>query len=230
MSQDYERAESASGTNPLNTDSAKAWEELIESVGPAGLLVVIERRMSASLRRRLAAEDLLQETLMHAWRDRKAVQWRGLRSFRAWLLTIADNRIRDAATRESALKRGGDSPAIAFSAMPPESHSDPGIPSADALVDSATPSWIAAHKEHAGAIREALDRVPAELRDVIYLRLLEQHSAEETAARLGITPSAVRYRLRKGTEIYRNYLRAAIGSRTRATIPSSEAGADSAPS
>jgi DNA-directed RNA polymerase specialized sigma24 family protein len=34
-------------------------------------------------------EDVWHETLLMAWRDRNAFEWRGLSSFRRWLLEIA---------------------------------------------------------------------------------------------------------------------------------------------
>jgi DNA-directed RNA polymerase specialized sigma24 family protein len=58
--------------------------------------------MSRSLKARLRPEEILQESLLHAWRDRRQAEWRGLRAFRSWLLSIIDNRIRVVAVRESA--------------------------------------------------------------------------------------------------------------------------------
>nr|HPM25550.1 hypothetical protein [Phycisphaerae bacterium] len=68
--------------NPLLTDSPGAWDRLLEAVGPAALLAVIELRMSTALKRQYPAEDVLQEALLHAWRDRTRHEWRGVRSFR----------------------------------------------------------------------------------------------------------------------------------------------------
>src|SRR5436190_9319882 len=42
--------------NPLLADAPGAWDRLIESVGPASLLVVIEQRMSDALKRHLTPE------------------------------------------------------------------------------------------------------------------------------------------------------------------------------
>ncbi len=57
------------------------------------------------LKRQLSAEDIWQETLCMAWRDREKHRWQGPRSYRGWLLAIAKNRIRDAADRMDAKKR-----------------------------------------------------------------------------------------------------------------------------
>lgn len=78
--------------NPLLSDSSEAWSELIDAVEPASLLVVIGARMSKALKGRYTEEDILQDVLLYAWRDRRQCEWRGLRSFRSWLLSIIDHR------------------------------------------------------------------------------------------------------------------------------------------
>src|SRR5262249_6782117 len=96
------------GADPLRLpDAPEDWDRLIQGAGPASLLVFIESRMSETMRVRHAPEDILQEALLHAWRDRERCAWRGPKSFRAWLLAIIENRIRDAGAYESAQKRGG---------------------------------------------------------------------------------------------------------------------------
>jgi len=200
-----------SGANPLHSQNGRDWNALIEAVGPASLLVVIESRMSEALRRAHAAEDILQDALLHAWRDRQSCEWRGLRSFRSWLLSIIDNRIREAADRLSAAKRGGGRETVpAFPAMPSGASE-----SAWGPVDSSTPSRIAMFREQAQAIREALTQLPDELRDVVRLRLFDQLPLEEIAMRLSIGESAVRHRFRKGAELYERRLRALLASGTR---------------
>lgn len=197
-----------SGVNPLLSQNGRDWDALIEAVGPASLLVVIESRMSEPLRRAHAPEDILQDALLHAWRDRQACEWRGLRSFRSWLLSIIDNRIREAADRLSAAKRGGGREAVpAFPAMPSGASE-----SAWGPVDSSTPSRIAMFREQAHAIRAALQELPDDLRDVVRLRLFEQMALEEIASRLGIGESAVRHRFRKGAELYERRLRDLLAS------------------
>ena len=74
--------------DPSRFDSAEEWSRRIEAVGPASMLVVIGWRMSDALKKRMAPEDIWQETLLHAWRDRARFEWRGIKSFRVWLLKI----------------------------------------------------------------------------------------------------------------------------------------------
>jgi RNA polymerase sigma factor (sigma-70 family) len=189
---------------------------LIESVGPASLLVVIDSRMSGTLKKQLAPEDILQDALLHAWRDRARFEWRGLKSFRSWLLTIIDHRIRDAATREGAAKRGGGESPVPFSVL--ERGPSPGQAESHFAgpVASTTPSRLAIHKEQASAMHAALGAIPAELREIVRLRLFEQIGVKDVAQRLGIGVSAVRHRFRKGAEMYRRVLLSELASRSQA--------------
>lgn len=203
--------------NPLLRDSPPAWVELIEAVSPAALLVVIEARMSAALKARHSPEDILQEALLHAWRDRHSHEWHGQKVFRNWLLTIIDHRIRDLAVRESAQKRGGDRVETPFSSLRP-----PGGLAADSSdtaalpgMASTTPSRIAIYNETAAAMRAALRALPEEQREIVRLRLFEQLSVEEIAERLQLGPSAVRHRFRKGAELYEQQLRSKLASRSQ---------------
>jgi len=222
--EDVERSRdgSSEAPNPLLSPSPQAWERLIESVKPASLLLVIERRMSAGLKVAQTAEDILQEALLHAWRDRRQFEWRGIGSFRAWLLVIITHRIQDAADRTSADKRHGG-PVVSFSTLAGRgattTSAESGIPAG-----STTPSRLAAYREQAEVMRHALASLPEEFREIVGLRLFEQSPLEEIAARLGLGPEAVRHRFRKGSELYVRRLRAALAPR-----PSAEPEAQRAP-
>jgi RNA polymerase sigma-70 factor (ECF subfamily) len=207
--------------NPLRSDSAAVWDRLIEAVGPASLLVIINDRMSATLRKRLTPEDIWQETLLHAWRDRSQFDWRGLKSFRSWLLTIIDHRIRDAAAHEEAQKRGGGESPVAFSVLEPSGTESKQGHFAGPVV-STTPSRVAMYREQAGAMQAALNALPPELRDVVRLRLFEQLTMEEVANRLGIGVSGARHRFRKGVRIYQRRLLAELTTRSQ-VIPEENA-------
>lgn len=197
--------------NPLS--SPVAWNRLIESVKPASLLLVIERRMSSGLKGVQTPEDLLQDALLHAWRDRHQFEWRGLGSFRSWLLGIIDHRIHDAADRCSAQKRDAGGPVVAFSALggagATTTSAESGFPAS-----STTPSRLASYREQAEVMRRALDGLPEEFREIVGLRLFEQRPLEEIAARLGVGVEGVRHRFRNGSELYVRRLRAALGPRT----------------
>lgn len=205
--------------NSLADGSPQDWEALIESVNPAALLVLIEARLSPQLRGRVMAEDIWQESLLHAWRSRGEFAWCGLKSFRSWLVSIIENRIRDAVDRASAQKRGGGRAPLSLEEVAGPRDGDAERPSPAGLIGSTTPSRIAIFKEQAVAMRAALEQVPEELRDVVRLRLIEQLSSEEAAQRLGVDASTVRRRFRRGALLYERLLRAELTSRS--TSPAS---------
>ena len=214
------------GDNPLRSESPVAWDDLIQAAGPPSLLVVIESRMSAALRRRIAPEDIFQEALLHAWRDRARCEWRGVKAFRSWLLSIIDHRIRDAADREDAEKRGGGRAVVSINTGESGSFSGTGAGQPvmpPALVASTTPSRVAIYREQAQAMRAAIEALPDELREVVRLRLFEQRTIEQIAAQLSLGEAAVRHRFRKGAEAYQRRLTAALASRSHSPA------ADSAP-
>jgi RNA polymerase sigma factor (sigma-70 family) len=164
--------------------------------------------MGQRLLERMSAEDVLQDALAHAWRDRGSHVWHGNRAFRSWLLTIIDHRISDLADRENALKRGGGESGRYASAVLSELNC-PG--------NSTTPSRLVRHREQVSVIRSVLATLPADVRDVVQLRVFEQRTIEEIAASLNLGVSAVRHRVRKGTILYLRLLRRELGTRSGKT-------------
>lgn len=208
-------------TSPLLSGSPGAWDSLIESVGPASLLVVIESRMSPALRLQTSAEDILQEALMHAWRDRATCEWRGLKSFRSWLLTIIDHRIGHIVAAARTQKRGAGVRLTAFSAAGRSSTgSTTGGSGILGPAGSTTPSRLAIFREQAEAMRQALAELPEELGVVVRLRLFEQLTLDEVSRRLGLGLSVIRRRFGQGLEIYEKSLRQALFSRSQQPLPS----------
>jgi RNA polymerase sigma-70 factor (ECF subfamily) len=201
-----------SSSKPLWSESPEAWDRLIEAVGPASLLVVINARTSAKLKRVVTADDLFQSALLRAWRSRHDFQWRGLKSFRSWLLTIIDHCIRDAADHHEALKRGAGAWTVPFSALDNEDRS-----AASAFagpVTTTTPSRVAIYREQSLAMQAALHALPDEVRDVVRMRLFEQRTMQEIAETLGLGVSAVRHRFRSGAASYHRRLVTELASRS----------------
>ncbi len=181
------------------------WARLIEELNPASILVAIESRMGTVLRARVTPEDLWQETLLFAWRDRSRCMWQGLPAFRRWLLQVAQNRLLDLVDHENAEKR---SPAM--EAPPIHAGGDQSTSAALPwdVAGSTTPSRVAMMREEAAIMRQAVEQVPDGLREIVRLRYFEGLTNGEVAERLGLGLSAVKHRFRRGSEEYARCMRA----------------------
>jgi RNA polymerase sigma-70 factor (ECF subfamily) len=120
---------------------------------------------------RAAAEDVVQETLVRAWKHPEIlVNGRG--SVRGWLLTVARNLITDQVRAKAARPTEvAESPA-----NPPVTRDH-----ADAVVDTV-------------AIMAALDRLSGNHRDVLVELYFRGRSVTEAATVLGIPPGTVKSR------------------------------------
>lgn len=193
-------------------DDPGLFDRLIDRSGPASILVVIRARMSAALRQKTCPEDIWQETLAQAWQSRTATRWRGVTAFRRWLLSIAENRIRDVADHEGAAKRGAGVPHVSIHAG---ERGDAETHRGVALLASTTPSRVASHAEQAAIMQEVLGRLAESHREIVRLRLFEELEMAEVARRTGLGLAACKSRFRKGAAEYHRYLQAALGNRSR---------------
>lgn len=182
-------------TDPLHDDSPEAWDQLVRAIGPATMLACIGARLGDGLKARLSAEDIWQDALLVAWRSRAQCEWRGIRAYRRYMLSVIENRIRDSAGHFSAQKRGSGrlAASIENDSIPPP-------------VVSTTPSRVASYAEEASALRKALDELPEDLRAVVFLRIFEERSVKEVAEELELGESAVKHRLRRGAALFKERL------------------------
>ncbi len=144
-----------------------------------------------------------------AWRDREQHHWQGLRSYRAWLLGIAKNRIRDAAKSMDAKKRGGGQEVETFSSL---LASRDGSVSALLPPGSTTPSRAAGRTERAAVMEAALCSLPPELQEIVRLRFFEQLSTRRVAERLGMPLSTAKKYAYRGAALYRMKLKESLSS------------------
>jgi RNA polymerase sigma-70 factor (ECF subfamily) len=135
------------------------------------------------------AEDLVQETLLRAWRGRSAFEGRS--SARAWLYRIATNACLDALRRRShpvgsavpaGERVGGDGPATP---EPPTPHDrEPG-------------ETVAARETIEQAMRSIIDLLPARQRAVLILRDVYGWTAGASASHLDTTVAAANSALQR---------------------------------
>jgi RNA polymerase sigma-70 factor, ECF subfamily len=120
---------------------------------------------------RAAAEDVVQETLVRAWKHAATLsEERG--SVRGWLLTVARNIVTDRARAKAARPQ-----EVAESPATPPIERDHSQSVVDTMV-----------------VLEALGRVSPEHRDVLVELYYRGHSVNEAATALGIPPGTVKSR------------------------------------
>ncbi len=132
------------------------------------------------------AEDARQEALLKAYVNLDRFQGRS--RFSTWLMRIAMNEalmnLRKRNTRQVSLDEAVESndPKITAMQIP-----DPGE----------HPERLYARREMLETLTEAIESLQPQSRDVFVLREVEQFSTVETAKLLGVSPNAVKIRLRR---------------------------------
>lgn len=133
-----------------------------------------------------AAQDVAQEVCMAVLMALPAYQDRGL-PFEAFVYTIASRKLADA--QRSAMR----------SATPVAD-----VP--DGVDPAHGPEAAAVLNDEAGLAFALMERLPAQQREIITLRVAVGFSTEETAAALGMTPGAVRVAQHRGLTRLRSLL------------------------
>ena len=162
------------------------------------------------------AEDVVQETLLAAWRGLAGFEERA--SLRAWLYRIATNRCLN------ALRQRGRRPAVeeTMKAPPPTRYVEPSWlePYPDAMLPDLAPGPEARYERREAtqlAFVAGLQHLPERQRAALVLRDALGFSSEEVAAMLDVTPQSVKSALQRA--------RAAVTERVpeldRAPLPDS---------
>jgi RNA polymerase sigma-70 factor (ECF subfamily) len=133
------------------------------------------------------AEDLLQETLLLAYRS--LGQLTEPANFRSWLLTIAQNVLTDAARREARLKRSA----------PPRATT----PLAAVPANAPPPEEEAERAELRQRVLAVLRSLPEEYRLPLTLRYLVGAEYETISAQLGLSNGSLRGLLHRGLKMLR---------------------------
>ena len=146
------------------------------------LVVLIQCKLGPEWRGRLDAEDLVQETLLRAYRDLAGFTYRSPGSFVHWLSAIADHVIADAVRYQDREMRRAQE-IVRF-----RSASNPDGPEP---VDATTPSRVFAQEERLGRLLKTFDELPEQYREVLMLAKVEGLTIEEISERLGKPRQAV---------------------------------------
>jgi RNA polymerase sigma-70 factor (ECF subfamily) len=145
------------------------------------LAVLIRYKLGTQWRGKLDPDDLVQETLLRAYRDLPRFTYRSPASFMHWLSAIADHVIADAVRYAGRARRQGKE-------VPFRSESNPDGPEP---VHTLTPSRVLAQEEGLQALVGKLDALPEHYREILFLAKIEGCTTEEISSRLGKSRQAV---------------------------------------
>jgi RNA polymerase sigma-70 factor (ECF subfamily) len=137
------------------------------------------------------AEDAVQDALVAALVSLPGFQ--GDSSLKTWLLGILLHKIQDAFRRETRYVR---LPALQEDG-PSSNREDPLHATASAMVSDRDPVLEVSRSRFGVSVIEAVERLPASLRQVFLLQAIEGLSTEDVCLRLGITESNCWVRLHR---------------------------------
>jgi RNA polymerase sigma-70 factor (ECF subfamily) len=157
------------------------------------------------------AEDLVQETLLLAWKRIETLQDSG--SFRAWIIAIANSVYVDSLRRDSRRKRKA----------PPE---DP------AALESAcdgglSPSARSEQADERQRVLSVLQSMPDEYRQVLSLRYLSGADYQQISRQLALSNGSLRGLLQRGLKMLRDRMSQHDSARSPAHEQEKVAGKDS---
>jgi RNA polymerase sigma-70 factor (ECF subfamily) len=136
-------------------------------------------------------EEIAQETWLIVWSQR--ANYRADGKFIVWLISVARNRCRNHLRHEGVVERKTRGPS--------------GAPLMQGI-DSTSPDHIdrALLAERRRRVREALCRLPANMREALLLRYAEDLHYDEMAEVLSTRQSTLRSRVHHGLRLLRNLL------------------------
>lgn len=167
--------------------STSAIEELFAAYGEylRGLAI---HRLGYKLGGRVSPSDLVQETLLAAWKDFPAFRGNDAPQFAVWLRTILLRKISAAvASHLKTSKRSMQRERQTMNLIGSSVRATDGLQGREE-----TPSKIAAVGEDSRMIQQLVARLPEEYRLVVQWRNLEGIQFNEIAQRLGKTSGATR--------------------------------------
>jgi RNA polymerase sigma factor (sigma-70 family) len=179
----------------------------------AWLLSRAQAVAEASLRPFVDPEDLLQDTLLTAYRKLAATRVRTAESLRRWLSEVMHNRATDLRRRYFLTLKHGCRPtslAVGFA----RSESGSSLQLGECLPESgASPSTGAAASEAQARVRSLLERLSPDHRQVVELVKLQNLEVREVAERMKRSPEAIYKLLARALESCRAILPTLNGAR-----------------
>lgn len=154
------------------SDASDAWTRFAQLYTP--LLFYWAKRLGFSSS---AADDLVQELLIHLWSKLSQFEHRGVGSFRNWLRTVATNKAREHLRKKTLA--AGDGETGKFTQLADDGADDP--------------FWETEYRQH--LVSRALELMQSEFApatwQACWQRVVEDRAAAEVAKSLGISEAAV---------------------------------------
>jgi RNA polymerase sigma-70 factor (subfamily 1) len=169
-----------------------------------GLRQVVSKKIPARFRSLVAAEDVLQDVWISAFRTFSDFRQDEPAAFDHWLKAIVNHKLADAIRSAGALKRGGSQSLFHDNKTLARSWADL---FAHISGHEKTPSREMSSREAANALRIALGSLPKLRRRVVYMRHIEGRSREEIARAMRKSDAMIGYLLRRGLDDLRHCLR-----------------------
>lgn len=149
------------------------------------LLLIAGQELGPDLRAKGGASDLVQETLLDACRDFAHFQGKTEQELFGWLRRLLLNNLSNFARRYRDTAKRQASVEVPLESGPAS------LNWAEKLIGhDSTPSALAMAQEQAQAVQRALERLPAEYRQVILLRYQEELPFEEIGRLMGRSSNA----------------------------------------
>lgn len=149
--------------------------------------LVARSQVESSLRVKVDASDLVQETLLEAHRDFDRFRGLSENEFLAWLRQILSHNAADFVRRYRGTAKRQARREVRF--RDPADSAAPGVPEPAAPGD--TPSQEFLQLDNELRVVAALDRLPEDYKEVIVLRNLQRLAFSEVADRMGRSRPAV---------------------------------------
>lgn len=207
-SADASGADFAARIEDARGGSREALGRLIDSCR-AYLLLVANEELDPALRVKVAASDLVQETLLAAQAEFPQFRGQSEGELKSWLRKVLLNDLADFRRRyQQADKR-----ALARE-KPLMGDSRASIPSVQVATHDLTPHATSIASEEAAALKRAMASLPDDYRQAVTLRNWERLSFAEIAQRMGRTPEAARKLWTRAIERLRDELSESDGEAT----------------
>ena len=158
------------------------------------LALVLYYKVSDPIRLQVSIQDLLQETFLRAYRDFDRFKYLGPGSFMSWLCAIADHVVVDRGRFQNRQKRKAVS-ILRFRSQTNPRGPEPAV--------SLTPSRIFEEQEQLQKLKEILNSLPEDYREVIIQAKINGCLTEEIARRMGKSRQNVSITLHRALKRFR---------------------------